>query len=326
MSAVRSGNFGDGFRVRGSGFSVLLALALLLAGCGGPRSATGPAVKRDAYYHRMITSGHAAFERGDIGRAAELYENAWVRARMMDRPAEIGASAYNLALCRIALGNMESGRDLLREARAELRRAGESGVDTLIAEAEVERRLGDQEAAWTLTDEVLEALDRLRARAFRVQTHSLRVLIALDRGDPETATKELALAEREVRRDTAPRLNARLAESRGRLRLAEGRVLQAAQAFDEETLFYRDEGRYPDMARAMVRAAAAYQEGGDVWMAVDRFYRAARHYAASGETVVALRLIERALPDMEAVNDVTMEQRVARLFEDLSESVKIIEE
>ncbi len=305
---------------------LLPAFALLLTACGGPRSATGPAVKRDAYYHRMITSGHAAFERGDIGRAAELYENAWVRSQIMDRPAEIGASAYNLALCRVALGDLESGRNLLREARVELRRAGESGVDTLIAEAEVERRLDNREAAWVLTDDVLEALDRLRARALRMQTHSLRALIALERGDHEAAAKERALAEREAPRDAPPRLRARLAEVRGHVLLAEEYPLLAAKAFDEETLFYRDAGRYPDMVRAMQRAAAMYQKGGDHWPAADRFYRAARHYAADGKAVEALQLIERALPDLEAAGDEDMERRVAVLFENLSESVKSKEE
>lgn len=305
---------------------LLVAFAFLLTACGGPRAASGPSIKRDAYYHRVITSGHAAFQRGDLSRAAELYENGLVRAQVMDRPAEIGASAYNLALCRVALGDLEQGRELLREARMELRRAGESGVDTLIAEAEVERRLGDNDAAWNLTDEVLASLRGIRAREWRIQTHALRALIALDRDDHSVAEEELSIADGDVQRTTPLRLRARIAEGRGELFLARGEVLPAAKQFDSEAMFYRDEGRYTDMVRALVRAGAAYQAGSDHWMAADRYHRAARHYAAHDRTVEALRTLERALPSLEEIDDPLLARRVALLFENLAESVKISEE
>ena len=301
----------------------MLALVLLLSACGGPRPASRPAVRDDAYYQRMITSGHGAFQRGDIGRAAELYENAFIRAQIMDRPAEVGSSAYNLALCRIALGDLEEGRDLLRAARIELRRAGESGVDTLIAEAEVTRKLGDVDAAWQLTDEAVQALEGVRARAVRLQVHSLRALMALEQNQPEKATEELTLAERHIRRDTALRLLARLAEVNGRLLLAGGETRLAAQEFDLETMYYRNEARFSDMARAMSRAASAYQEAGDHAVAVDRYYRAARHYAADGSPVEALRLVEKALPSLEGADDPEWAGRLTALFEKLTETVKI---
>ena len=300
----------------------VLVFTLFVTACGGPRPATRPAVQRDAYYHRMITSGHGAFQRGDISRAAELYENALVRAQIMDRPEAIGSSAYNLALCRIALGDLKEGRDLLRKARVELRRAGESGLDTLLAEAEVTRRLGEAEAAWTLTDEAVVALEGIRARHERIQVHSLRALLALDRDDVENATDELALAERQVRRDTPFRLQARLAEVRGRLHWAGDDPVLAAQEFDQEAMHYRNEGRFQDMARAMTRAAAAYDKADDQGLAADRFYRSARHYAAAGDPVEALKLVERALPSLEQAEDPALEQRVAALFEKLTETVK----
>ena len=329
MKAMMSRNRVQVFSVRCSVWSqslfwkvLMLVLAVFLTACGGPRAGSRPEVRKDAYYHRMITSGHGAFERGDISRAAELYENALIRAQLMDRPEKIGASAYNLALSRIALGALDEGRGLLQEARAELLRAGESGVDTLIAEAEVTRRLGDTEAALQLTDEAVAALEGVRARAMRVQLHALRALLALDRDDAETAVEELALAERPVRRATPLRLCARLAEVQGRLYLQEGEARLAAQEFDLETMYYRNDGRFPDMARAMARAAAAYHEAGDSAMAARHYYRAARHHAAAEQPVDALRLVEQALPALEAADDPDLAARVTALFEELTKTVK----
>lgn len=303
-----------------------LTLILMFTACSGPRAAERSEVRRDAYYHRMITSGQNAFLRGDISRAAELYENALSRAQIMDRPAAIGASAYNLALCRIALGEWVAGRDLLREARIELRRAGESGVDTLIAEAEVAHQMGDVEAARTLSDEAAQALEGLRAHEMRMQLHSLRALMALERADAEAATEELALAERQKRRDTPLRLLARLEEVRGRRLLADEEPRLAAQAFDLETMYYRNEGRFSDMARAMTRAADAYRDANEHAFAADRYYRVARHYAADGQPVAGLRFVERALRSLEEIDDAELARRVALLFEELSAAVKKMEE
>ena len=300
---------------------LLCLLASMASGCRSPRPDVD-AARPDPYYQRMITSGHAAFERGDIGRAAELYENAWTRAQVMDRPVAIAASAYNLALCRIALGDLYEGRALLQTSQHASQQAGRDDSDARIAEAEVTRRMGDSKTAWDLTDSLLAVLEGRRARSQRVQLHTVRALIALEEDDVSTAQEEWEQAENDLRRDTPARLQARAAEVQGRIRQARGELLNAAGAFDRETELYRNAGRFPDMARAMIRAADAYHSAGQDVDAVNRYYRAARHFAAEDQPVEALRQIEKSLPLLEQINDPALEKRVGRLVEQLSERAR----
>lgn len=298
---------------------VCVALLALVAGCRSPAPVSGPAEVRDAYFHRMITSGHAAFQRGDIARAAELYENAWIRAQVMDRPALLAASAYNLALCRIALGDLDEGLNLLRSAYAEMARMGDPGVDALIAKAEVLRRLSRSDEAWQVSATLLA---QSAPRTLRLQNHSLRALMALDANDGETARAELEQARRQVRRQTPLRLQARLAEAEGRFAVYNQDLQAAADAFDRAALLYRDEGRFADMARALAEAAALHARLSDRAAAVDRYFRAARHHAAAEEPVLGLRLLDAALQLVEESEDLIDGARLLDLFEELQESVK----
>ncbi len=293
-----------------------LLAAILLTGCGTGRPSRAPAEARDAYYHRMLTSGHAAFERGDLARAAELYENAWVRAQVMDRPTALGTAGYNLALVKIALGDRPEAHRLLRAARAELERAGDPTEETWVLEAEVVRHLGQHDQAWAITDEALERFGGQRGfRSGEIQLRTLRALLALEQEDDERAWPEFDRAIALRTRGTAPRLRARLAEVRGRLAWAADDPLTAAESFDAEARYYRTEGRFPDMARALVRAGQAFEAAQEGEAAADRYVRAARHFMARDQHPEALRWLERAVPMIEKANNPELTGRVADLLE-----------
>lgn len=290
-----------------------------VVGCRSPNPAAGSVEEPDLYFHRMITSGHASFRRGNVERAAELYENAWVRAQVMDRPLLMGTSAYNLAISLIALGDVEHGLTLLQTSQAELMRAGDSGADALTAQAEALRILERRPEAWQVTDQLL-ALSI--PRPVRLQTHSLRAMLALDDADLERALEEQGQAQRLVRRQTPTRLLARLAEGDGRIAIQQGDLLTAAEAFDRAARLYRDEGRFPDMARALAEAGRLYALAEQPANAIDRYFRAARHHAAAGETAKALQLLDVAV-DVAAETEESMEHaHLAQLFEDLQNEMK----
>ncbi len=297
-------------------YGVWLLCGWLVVGCGTPRPAREPDPMPDPYFQRMITSGHAAFERGDVVRAAELYANAWTRAQVMDRPQAMGAAAHNLALCNIALGHWPEAQRLLRAARAELERGGEPVIDTWVLEAEVLRHLGQTDLAWDATEEALTRIDGRRAwRTAEIQVRSLRALMALDQDDPTTAQAEFERAESILFRRAGRRVQARLAEVRGRLAWANDDPARAAEAFDEEARLYRVDGRFPDMARALHRAGRAHERTEAPATAADRYFRAARHYAARANDAEALRLLERALPLLKTVEDPELTTRIADLVE-----------
>ncbi len=299
--------------------SLLTMLGLL--GCSSPRAGNGRTDEvLDAYPHRMMTSAHAAFSRGDIARAAELYERAWIRARIADRPVAIGASAYNLALCRIALGRDDRVAELLAEAIVELERAGESTYDVQLVQAEYLRSSGETSAAWSVTDALLE---NRPPRPIRAQTRTLRALLAMELDDFEAAREEWQQAEREGRRVRDERIAARLAEIEGQIALVDDDLIAAATAFDREAHHYRNIGRYTDMSRALARAADVWMLAAEPVKTLDRSYRAARHYAAADQWTDALQLLDRALPALEddEVEDL-MIQRFAALVDEVASAMK----
>lgn len=293
-----------------------LLCSLILAGCGTAQPAREPAPTPDAYFQRMITSGHAAFERGDVARAAELYANAWTRAQIMDRPAAMGAAAYNLALCKIALGEWTAAQRLLQAARTELTRINDPAIDTWVLEAEVLRHLKQPEAAWAATEAALTRIDGRRAeRMAEIQVRTLRALMALEQADLDTAQAEWDRAEAILPRRPGRRVPARLAEVQGRMAWANDDPAAAAAAFDAEADFYRADGRFPDMARALQRAGRAHERAVTPDQAADRYFRAARHHAASGNAAKALHLLEQAQPLLDTVAEPDLTARIADLME-----------
>lgn len=303
-------------------FALVATVVLSGTGCGTTRPRT-PGIAPDPYFERVIASAGAAFERGDVERAATLYESAWQRARAMDRPEAIGMAAYNLALCRIALNQPTEGRALLEEVRAEWGRAGVSLIDALLVEVEAARHMGDEEGAWELSEEALGLLEGRRERLARVQVHAMRSVLATEREHVDIAEEELALARSALRRDTPFPLRARVAEAEGRARAAVCEPQEAASAFDREARYYRDAGQFTDMAVALTRAARSWQMADAHAAAADRFYRAARHYAATGQSARALGLMQEALVSLEILDEDGAEvQRSMRLIEEISDSVK----
>ncbi len=285
---------------RGCVLSFALGVGLFLVGCGGPGGAGRPEPYSDPYFTRVMTSGHAAFERGDIARAAELYQRARVRAERADRDDWLLASAYNAALAHHLLGDSARAREGLSTAQTAALALDDPAVDVRLLFAELEWNDQRVDAAWALLEGLMDAS---LTRPHRVQVHSLRALIALDTGDVEQARQEIAAAEHQLRRSTAWRLRARVAEVNGRIAWREEASAQAAAHFDDEAYYYQQDGRFEDRARAQLRAAEAHLAADDPMTAVDRYLRAARHFAAGDEQVLALQSARSALTGLERVED-----------------------
>lgn len=136
---------------------IVLALVLLLAatGCRG-RGAT----RQDAEIRRQTTAGGTAYAEGHDVEAVSRYQRALKRAWAIDDPIEIGSNAYNLAICLAAVGYVPEARDWLREARAELRRAGQDESAVWLLDAELARQEGLLVEAETISAAVGTTLRR----------------------------------------------------------------------------------------------------------------------------------------------------------------------
>ena len=86
-------------------FFCYLAFFLILTACATATPHNEKPI--DVEFSATMSAGRAAFDLGSIEQALTLYQQALRRARTMDNAAAIGAAAYNLAACRIRLGQLE---------------------------------------------------------------------------------------------------------------------------------------------------------------------------------------------------------------------------
>jgi len=138
----------------------LMLLALSVAvGC----RSTGKAERDEAIDLPLAKqSRHAneAFHDGYDDLAVSRYRLALRRAWEIDDSDAIANTAFNLAACWAAMREYEPARQALAEARAELRRSGQSEVDAWLLEAKIARAQGRIDDAAYFADCVVEPMIR----------------------------------------------------------------------------------------------------------------------------------------------------------------------
>jgi tetratricopeptide (TPR) repeat protein len=267
--------------------TVSATLALVLAACSSPKIA-----RVDAELKRTAALADAAYGSADWTQAAAHYTRTLARARQMDQPADIAAQAYALAACRVNLGQWDQAADLLEEAAAEARRAGADPFDIRLLRAKVALWQGRNAEARGL------AADLLPAAAGKTGPEAqIRILLgqlACDAGDLPRARAELEAARALIRRLDNPGIRADWESLRAGVALLEGKPAEAAAAYDEAARQLQAGARYPEMAVMLDRAGAAFAKAGDKPNALDRSFRAARSFAADGDTARAKTALARA--------------------------------
>jgi tetratricopeptide (TPR) repeat protein len=297
---------------------LLIAIVPLGAGCASPK----PARQTDPDLERYAGAAQVSFRHGAFQQAETLYRRALGCARAADDPLEIGNNAFNLAACLVALGRDEESRPLLREARAELERAGEDAAEAILLEATAARKTGQAEEAASLVAEARARLKPGKERSLWIQAALLDAQLACDRGDPAQAGRLLDAVARDVKREDDPLLHGRLAGLRARIAGLEVQAAVAAARLDEEADWYRRAGgRQREIADVLRRAGRAWLEAGQPGQAADRFYRAARSLYAQGEALEALKCIEPALSAAQQAQVPDQFRQITVLFEEIGRKV-----
>jgi tetratricopeptide (TPR) repeat protein len=288
----------------------------LLAGCASP-----PPRVTDREVLRTAGLGHGAFERGQFAVAADQYRESLARARLIDDPAAIGDGAYNLAACLVALGDTEQAKALLREARAEFRRAGSAGVaEAWLLEARAARDQGRGEEARRALDEAAAAAAGERSDlAPRIDV--MRAALSCDAKDAETARTAIERAKKEESR-LSPASRGELSMAEGRLARMDGRPAEAAAAFDRAADAFRRAGLYREMAAALAQCGECFRDAGDLDRAGERFFRAGRSLFAQGDLTAALKQAEAALSATAKSRDEDLKRRILDLVARIREYVK----
>lgn len=212
----------------------------------------------------------------------------------MDRSVAIGNTAYNLATILFALGEYDRAREAVQEARDEFPGDGAGTTDAWLLEARIAHRQGLLDEANALADESLASLKNQKQRRYFLELYLLKAQVATERRDALEARTLLDVALTYYRESQPRPLRARVSEVKGQVLLLEERPGDAGQEFDFEANLLRSSGRYPGMAMALVRAGGAYEKGGLLQAAADRYYRAGRSMLAQGNAEGAIKIAEKA--------------------------------
>ena len=267
--------------MRARRYGWLTAVLLGAAGCATHR-VQGPVV--DTEIRDLAGSAQAAYQRGDIGRAAQLYARALERARRLDDTRETAGNAYNLALCRMAGGQTAEARALLAQARGLLPAQGAETARTWLADAEAAGREANPDAARRFAQ---RALDVGADREGRAQARLVLAALAGNALDWADAARLLAAARKDLKGTSAPALQARADGLAAVLAVANSDRVGVAAALERQAGWLREAGDYQAMAEALLGAGLDYRTAGQPQKAYPCLLRAAASLKAAGASARA---------------------------------------
>ncbi len=278
----------------------------LLAGCSTPDPQF-----TDAEWVSHSATGRGCYERGDFRRASESYARAEQRAQAMDDADALAVSTVNRTMCLLAEDKPEVARIGVAEALADARVSKGRRAELQVAGARAELALEHPSEAKEFAASALK-LDppsTLRAQALLAQSAA-----ELAMGDSAHASKTLSkgLSGKEWRKLPAA-IRAELAVRRAELAVAESRLSEAVVHQEEAAVLWRKADRLPEMALALAAAGQSSQASGDLSVACDQFYRAARSQWAQGLQPEAVATLEEGVACAEELKDDAMSLRMAEL-------------
>jgi ATP/maltotriose-dependent transcriptional regulator MalT len=285
-------------------------LSLLLAGCAAPKS-TAPAQKGDVELVQELAAARQSYLRGAWPQAVALYKLALKRAEAMDDATEIANTAFNYASALVQVGEYDTARLALREAKAEAATAGAPTADIIALEAHVARLQGKMDDAATLADSVLS--DKSAAPADRLQVTLVKGQVACALKNAAGAKEAAGQARALIGTSTSPASAAGIAELDGCIALLDGKPAVAAERFDKQSTFLREGKLYGDMVRALARAGQAYADANQPAESAHRYFRAARSAMAQSGVNSGPALLEAASVQAEKSGDAGLIERVGQL-------------
>lgn len=256
-----------------------ILLSLLLWGCI-PAPAPKQVRPRDNQMFSMQIQARLAYECGLLGRAEILYRRALTAAEATGDAQQIADLAYNLAVCKIELGEYHEADGLLTEAQMNLTMIKAEGTDVLVVQAKLARLMGQPEKAESLVAKVLATTGGKGSYALAAKI--TRAEVACDQQNVKLAEERLTAVEKLAGSTPENSIGSDLARLRGRIALLHGQPRRAAEEFAAEATLACSADHYRNMAQAWGRAGYAYLEANEPHSAAEYLYRSARTLWAQG--------------------------------------------
>lgn len=283
---------------------MLLLVVILAAGCATQHR--GPVDKQIV---ELSEAGQAAYAAGLPSKAVVLYSRALERSLLLDEPREAARNAYNLGLCRMAMGEYPEARGLLEQARIILEPDGAELGKVLLALAELNVRAGDEESARALSERVPKVC---REKTMRCQAAILLGELEAKAGNLPESRKHYVAAQKACDwQDLPPALGARMAGLMAELTAAGVLRGDRTVLLMRKAACLRQAGSYRDMAQALGAAGDAYDATGRKAAAFGCYERAAHSLHAAGDRNAALDMVGRMRRIALEMKDVIYQERLA---------------
>jgi len=270
-----------------------LGVSVVFLGCSGPRRTR--AVRGDRAFYEATSAARTAFGQERIEQAANLYELALKRARVMDKASAVGEAAYNLSACLLRLHQYDRARVLLVEAGHELARVDSPLADVLILQGRAAHLAGDDSEAEGFIQQLREDSRAEPSAAHLCQAAILEGRIACDNEDWALATDTLRQAIGLLGLNADRLLEAQLAGLKARIAMSRRDFRTAAESWEHQADLLRRAHQYRALSAVLAQAGEARSELKEYRVAADLLYRASRSAAGWGQTASAKKWAQAAL-------------------------------
>ena len=288
--------------MKSKNWMMMAGLAVMAAASGCAR---GPAVKPMDEPMRIARDAAAAeWAAGNYAAAAAEYQRALARAYVREDGRSAAAYRYQIAACELGLGKRDVARTGFHAASVEALAAGDRllAAQAEAAEARVALEEGKPAEARELAGKALARISpaakpanesRLKAGLYLTLAEIAAMEGGERLGEAKKSLMEARLAQGKAKAD--PVFDAMAARVQGRILAAEPeKAVEAATAFDSESIQWKQSGRFSERASALERAARQWQLAGKPDLAAERLIQSARIRFGLGQLIPARDLAVQA--------------------------------
>ena len=270
-------------------------------------------IKQDSEIVPLIPSVFCAASGNS--KLQKTLEKSLQQDRLSDNTAATARDAYNLAVVKLAQGDVNGAEDLNCEARLACRTSGETAASTYLLQAEIARLKRDYQHALGLVRQA-QRLITSKDQETQLEARLMLAAVYLDAGDVAGSYAEVKRAERSFKKINLPQYGAAIAGLRAGIALRQKKQQAAAEWFAKEAEWLRKAGDYGGLVTALRQAAEVYSNLDMQASAAEFYYRAASAVSAAGDRERAQELLQLAEKAATAACDQLMLKRIRSMRED----------
>jgi len=236
--------------------------------------------------------------------AIKYFNQALIKARLLDLSKEIADSAYYTALCYYKMNNLKKATEFIEESFFELQNKDRNMLaNALLLKACIEKDKGEINQAQIICNKIFK-LNNISIESL-IQTYLFMTEILLDNQDLKSSSKYLNKTKKHLPKTSNNKLKGWFYKLNGLYHTLDNNFKEAAISYLNMTTSYKKAGIANMIASGLELAAKSFEKDKTYKKAVELYFRSARSYYAQnknkqGETnlIKATKLIQYAAEDL----------------------------